>query len=147
MKEPGVAVKAYIIDAGRLLIVKRVADDDHYAGKWDLPGGRLASGEDPLEGLRRETKEETRLDIEILLPIDVQHFTRDDGQVITMIIFLCRPLTDRVVLSKEHAEYRWVSIRDHRAHPKWLARTTENLFRYGLERFVDTSDAGFHDKK
>ncbi len=141
MEESGIAVKAYIVDAARLLVVKRAIDDNHYAGKWDLPGGRLAAGEDPFEGLRRETKEETGLDIEILLPIDVQHFARDDGRVITMIIFLCRAMTGNVVLSGEHEGYGWVGIKDRKSHPEWLARATDNLLRYGLD------DAKNHPQK
>ena len=130
------AVKAYIVSAGKLLVLKRVPNDDHYAGKWDIPGGRLGPGENPLDGLRRETREETGLDIDILLPMDVQHFVRDDKQVITMIIFLCRPLTDKVKLSKEHSEYRWVDLKDTKEHPIWLTGATEKLFKYELEGFV-----------
>ena len=93
-------------------------------------------GEDPFEGLKREVKEETGLRIEILLPIDVQHFTRDDGQKVTMVIFLCRKLSRGVVLSEEHSEYRWAGLKEKEAVPAWLAGTTEKLFTYKLGRFV-----------
>ena len=33
-------------------------------GHWDLPGGFLEEGEEPLEGLRREFREETGLEVE-----------------------------------------------------------------------------------
>lgn len=36
------------------------------AGRWDLPGGFLHEGEEALEGLRREVREETALEIEPL---------------------------------------------------------------------------------
>jgi 8-oxo-dGTP pyrophosphatase MutT (NUDIX family) len=42
--------------------------------------------------------------------LNVKHFSRDDGQVITQLIFLCRPLTSKVRLSIEHTEVRWVKI-------------------------------------
>ena len=35
-----------------------------FEGYWDVPGGFLDEGEDPLDGLRRELKEETGLEIE-----------------------------------------------------------------------------------
>jgi len=35
-----------------------------YMGKWDLPGGKIESGESIEEALEREVKEETSLDIE-----------------------------------------------------------------------------------
>ena len=117
--------------------MKRRADEVHYAGKWDIPGGRLEVGEDPLEGLKRETKEETNLDIDILLPIGTQHFTRDDGQRITMIIFLCKPLTNNIVMSKaQHTEYKWVDATKTEEHPSWLMSTSENFLKYGLDKFV-----------
>jgi 8-oxo-dGTP diphosphatase len=35
-----------------------------FKGRWDLPGGFLDEGEHPLEGVKRELREETGLEIE-----------------------------------------------------------------------------------
>ena len=78
------AVKAFIIDKNNLLIVKRTSKDIQKTNIWEIPGVRLKLGEDPREGLKREIAEETGLDIEILYPLNVKNFTRDDGQIITM---------------------------------------------------------------
>jgi len=67
-------------------------------------------GENPFKGLKRETKEETGLDIEVLNPLKVHHFTREDRQKITMITFLCKPLSYSVNLSKEHTNYLWADL-------------------------------------
>jgi 8-oxo-dGTP diphosphatase len=42
---------------GRVLIAQRPRGR-HMAGRWEFPGGKLSSGEDALEGLRRELAEE-----------------------------------------------------------------------------------------
>jgi len=107
-----VSVKSFIIDENnKLLILKRDPNDVHKPSAWELPGGRLDLGEDPAEGIRRETKEETGLDVQVLNPLSIKHFTREDGQVITMIIFLCKPFSKSVILSKEHTEYDWMEIK------------------------------------
>lgn len=113
MDEFRIAVKSFIINKDKgLLLIKRRTNDVHAAGVWEIPGGRLNLGEDPLEGLKRETKEETGLEIEILNVINVNHFTREDGQKITMLIFLCKPLSNSVTLSEEHIDFIWVSLNE-----------------------------------
>ena len=104
------AAKAFIVDNNKLLLVQRCPDDIQNPSIWELPGGRLKPAENPFEGLKREIKEETNLDIEIKQPLNVQHFTRKDGQVITMIIFLCQAITNEIKLSPEHAAHEWVPI-------------------------------------
>lgn len=49
------AVSALIRDgAGRILLLKRAADDPVNPGKWDLPGGTLDPGETFDRALRQE---------------------------------------------------------------------------------------------
>jgi len=53
-----VSVKAIVIDTtGRFLLSKE------NNGKWELLGGGLDHGEDPISGLKREITEETGLDV------------------------------------------------------------------------------------
>ena len=54
---------ALVVDAdGRLLLGRRASEP--YLGMWDTIGGFLHEGEDALDGLRREVREETGLDVE-----------------------------------------------------------------------------------
>ncbi|MFJ4084884.1 NUDIX domain-containing protein [Streptomyces iakyrus] len=58
IKVAGLAVKA--ADTGRLLMIQRALDeDDPAAGTWEIPGGHLEDGEDPLAAALREWAEET----------------------------------------------------------------------------------------
>jgi ADP-ribose pyrophosphatase YjhB (NUDIX family) len=56
------AVQGVLERDGRVLLAKRAIEPR--LGHWDIPGGFLEEGEEPLEGLRREFKEETGLDVE-----------------------------------------------------------------------------------
>jgi ADP-ribose pyrophosphatase YjhB (NUDIX family) len=56
------AVQAVVERDGCLLLVRRALDPGR--GLWDFPGGFLDEGEQPLDGLRRELREETGLDVE-----------------------------------------------------------------------------------
>jgi len=105
-----IAAKSFIVDNDKLLILKRRPNDVQKPSIWEIPGGRLELGEDPKEGLIREAKEETNLDIKIKSPLNVKHFTRDDGQTITMLIFLCQALINEIKLSEEHTEFEWINL-------------------------------------
>lgn len=105
-----IAAKSFIINDGKLLVLKRASNDVQKPNIWELPGGRLEIGEDPIKGIQRETKEETGIEVEVLHPINIRHFSRDDGQTITMLIFLCKALNNNVNLSKEHSDFDWIPL-------------------------------------
>jgi ADP-ribose pyrophosphatase YjhB (NUDIX family) len=56
------AVQGLLVRDGRVLLVRRAFEPRR--GYWDLPGGFLEEGEEPLAGLRREFREETGLEVE-----------------------------------------------------------------------------------
>jgi len=56
------AVQGVLERDGRILLGRRAIEPR--IGHWDLPGGFLEEGEEALDGLRREFKEETGLDVE-----------------------------------------------------------------------------------
>jgi ADP-ribose pyrophosphatase YjhB (NUDIX family) len=105
-----IAVKAFIVEKGHLLILRRSHNVSHMKGIWEIPGGRLNEDEDIIQGLKREVKEETNLDIEVKNPLSVKQFIREDGQDIVMITFLAHAKTDSLKISDEHLEHKWVDL-------------------------------------
>jgi ADP-ribose pyrophosphatase YjhB (NUDIX family) len=56
------ACAVVVDDQGGVLLARRAGEP--FRGYWDLPGGFLDEGEHPLDGLRRELREETGLEVE-----------------------------------------------------------------------------------
>lgn len=82
-----------LTSSGDVVLVQRRRDP--FAGAWSLPGGALELGETLREGLAREVREETALDVEVLSEIGCfDEIIRDeDGRVryhYVIVDFVCR---------------------------------------------------------
>jgi len=91
--------KVILIDQKkRVLFLKRSLYVNKFSGEWDLPGGHLKADEALLDGLNREVKEETSLDVRqpvFITKIDNLHFFRANYD------------SQPVKLSHEHTDYRF----------------------------------------
>lgn len=113
-----VAVGAVIQNGqGRVLLVKHVPErKGFWEGKWICPGGKLHPGESIEDGIRREVKEETGLDIELtaqLLPFEtiVKNGERLDLHVI-YIDYLARKTGGELRVGSDVGEARWVDAEE-----------------------------------
>ena len=104
---PIVGVGGVVFLDGRVLLVKRRFAP--LAGRWSVPGGALEVGETLAEGLAREVREETGLDVEVGPAVDVfDRITRDaDGRVqfhYVLADYLCRPAGGALAAGSDVAE-------------------------------------------
>lgn len=91
------------------LILQRPSDKSIYQGAWDLPGGKVEYGENHLEAIAREIKEETGLavvDLQIRCLDTFMHETR--GIYYIFAGYGCQAVDLGVELSGEHLAYQWV---------------------------------------
>jgi len=106
-----IGVKACIVDDGKILLMRRSKDYGDISGTWDIPGGRTSPGEEPVEGLRREVKEETGMEIsEVLRPLDARTVFNDGKKQIVRITFLCKA-EGEVNISEEHTDFYWFELK------------------------------------
>jgi ADP-ribose pyrophosphatase YjhB (NUDIX family) len=91
-------------EEGRVLLARRAHEP--FRGLWDLVGGFLAEGEHPVDGVRREVREETGVELELGRFVGV--WMGDYGGRATLnLIWLGRIGTGELVAADDVAELRW----------------------------------------
>tara|TARA_Y100000310_G_C20686329_1_gene819260 strand:- start:186 stop:671 length:486 start_codon:yes stop_codon:yes gene_type:complete len=86
-------------------------DSDKIAGKWTLPGGTMDESDESTHiGLRREVREETGIDVDVLHPVRVGKFINFDGRKRILALYLCKSNSDFNELSHEHTQFKWLSV-------------------------------------
>ena len=86
-----IGVGAIIEDsAGRILLVRHIPErGGFWQGKWICPGGELESGETIEEGIKREVKEETRLEIDLIAPLPpFDRIVRTQGEISLHVVYI-----------------------------------------------------------
>lgn len=109
--------RAVILDDGKALLIKRSRDDRWEPGKWEIPGGKLESGQSVLEVVQREVKEETGLGIEVT---HSEISTFSDKRAIKSgkyksyyylaLIFKTNDFRGKLKLGPEHEDSKWVTL-------------------------------------
>lgn len=114
----------------RVLIARRL-DEAVLGGYWELPGGKIESGEPPEACVRRELAEELGITVAVGAAIDVIDHPYDHGHVY-LHAFYCRHIAGDPQ-NIEVAEHRWVeaaALRDYRfppANDELIARIVSDL--------------------
>jgi 8-oxo-dGTP diphosphatase len=93
---------------GRCLLLKRSMSSKGNPGKWDLPGGKVDTGENLEQGLLREVVEETGLAISLHRVLGAAQAESSTVRIV-YLLFEGRHRSGRVRLSSEHDDYMWVS--------------------------------------
>jgi 8-oxo-dGTP diphosphatase len=95
-------------DGGRVLLARRAVEPER--GRWDVPGGFLEEGEHPLEGLRRELREEAGLEIEPLELLGIwtgRYGDAPDAVATLNVYWRARVVAGEPSAADDVAELRW----------------------------------------
>ena len=82
------------------------------ARHWDLPKGNIEKGEEPIQTMVREVREETGIvDLRVVPGYErkIEYFYRRDGKKVhkTVVFFLAETPVEKVTISFEHQDYGW----------------------------------------
>ena len=111
------AVRAVIHDdGGQMLLLRRSNVCRNFVGCWEWPGGKVDPGEDFASAVKRETKEETSLEVEITGVAGVTHFEAPAAHFV-MLCMEVRVVGGKLSLSEEHDQYAWVAPSDFEKLP------------------------------
>jgi 8-oxo-dGTP diphosphatase len=106
-------VGAIVLRDRDVLLVKR--GHQPLLGRWTLPGGALELGESLADGVRREVREETGVEVEVKACVDVvDHIASDQAGAVeyhyVIVDYWCRPLSFDVRAGDDVAEAAWVPV-------------------------------------
>ena len=104
-------VAAVIFAEGRVLCVQRPENAREYVSlKWEFSGGKIESGENREQALKREIREELDVEIGNLDYFMTVEHTYPDFHLV-MHAYTCSILKDEPVL-KEHVALKWLPVEE-----------------------------------
>ncbi|MGB6975341.1 MAG: NUDIX hydrolase [Terracidiphilus sp.] len=115
-------VGAVVVKGGRILLVRR--GQEPLKGRWSIPGGLLELGEALEDGVVREVREETGLDVqpmELIELLDRIHREKTpEGERIryhyVIADYLCRVMGGQLRAASDAEEVRWVERAEWNSH-------------------------------
>ncbi len=85
-------------------------------GQWDLPGGKLKSGESWLQGLAREVQEESGFAVKSAAWLSGGEKVNNDNKKVFMAFFVCelsrKPKKSNISISDEHVDAGFFSLKE-----------------------------------
>ena len=108
------SVRAIINEGGKALLLKRNNGRPSILGKYELPGGKLAYGEQPEDALRRYLHDDAGVHIQSSQLYDAVTYIDYDDRAIQygVIVYLVTLTNERspMKLSGNYAKYKWHSM-------------------------------------
>jgi ADP-ribose pyrophosphatase YjhB (NUDIX family) len=101
---------ALIVRDRRVLLVRRAIEP--FKDYWDIPGGFLEPGEHPLDGMLREVREETGLDVRVikLFGVYMDHYDNNGREIFTLNhYYVVEPTGGTPRAADDASELHWFS--------------------------------------
>lgn len=102
------AVCALVRRDGKVLAMRRALTKDASPGIWEAVSGRMEPGEEPLEAVHREIREETGLAVRVDPRPWSAHASNRAGVPMLIVYYVADWVAGEVVLSDEHDAWEWL---------------------------------------
>lgn len=103
-----VGQKAIVSNRQNQILVLQRSEKTRGGGKWSLPGGAMEHNETPIDSIKREIMEETKLEVTDIKPFSFKSYA-NKGDFVLIIGYVCRTESDEVTLNWEHDNYKWLT--------------------------------------
>jgi mutator protein MutT len=124
----GVGCGAFILNEKEELLLQQ-RNKSPEKGCWCIPGGKVELFETFEEAVKRETKEETGVDINVIDELGIcDHIIKDEGQHWVSPSFLCQITKGepKIMEPTKHTDMKWFSLENL---PENLTITTRNAIK------------------
>lgn len=113
-KRPLLGIAALIFNRDKILLIER--GKEPLKGQWSLPGGALEVGETLEQGIIREVREETGLEVKPLKVLEIYERVMRDAQGrpeyhYVLIDYICRVTGGSLRAADDASRAAWVSRR------------------------------------
>jgi len=117
---PIIGVGGIVFHDDQILLVQRGKEPS--LGQWSIPGGVVRTGETLREAVVREVREETHLEVEVLVLAKVlERIFRDpDGRVAyhyVLVDFLCRHKSGTLKADSDAQDARFIPLQELSSYP------------------------------
>jgi 8-oxo-dGTP diphosphatase len=136
MNKPIPVVCAIILENGRLFCAQRKAGGS-LALKWELPGGKIESNEDPIAALHRESNEELGWEVEPIESWPTYEHSYSPEVLIALFPIVCRRVSFDEPVLVDHAQSCWMPV-DQLLELDWAAADVP-IVRDIMSRFKSES--------
>jgi 8-oxo-dGTP diphosphatase len=97
-----------LAEGGKVLLIRRAREP--FMGQWAIPGGRIEDNESAEECARREMKEETGLDVEIIRFTGIYSDPKRDPRGIIAAAFLVKRIGGELEAGDDAGEAAWFGL-------------------------------------
>ena len=121
------AAGCIVFKENKILLLRRSVKETSQHGLYELPGGKQELGESLMNTALTETKEESGLSVKIMRKLD-PHIDHNMKKIYHGYMAIIEG-ENKIELSQEHDEYKWLTIKEALEMKQPLSHHAEYLFR------------------